>query len=84
MTRTAMMGVGLALGLAIGCAAARFVVPPVRAGTNPQKWEYSCFQEHTAESVVQDANKAGAEGWEMVVGSASSGRFLWCFKRALP
>ena len=84
MKKSAMMGIGLALGLAIGCAAAPFVVPPARAGTNPQKWEYMCFQDHDSESVAQSANKAGAEGWEMAVSSGAGGRFLWCFKRALP
>jgi hypothetical protein len=80
MTRTAMMGIGLALGLAIGCAAAPFVVPPARAGTNPQKWEYMCFQENERPVVAEKANKAGAEGWEMALNEGA----FWCFKRPLP
>ena len=77
-----MMGVGLALGLAIGCAAAPFVVPPARAGTNPQKWEYSCFDDFGAESVGSKANQMGAQGWEMA--AAAGGKSTWCFKRPLP
>jgi len=79
MTRSAMMGIGLALGLAIGCAAAPFVVPPVRAGTNPQKWEYMCDQETDEDVLVEKANKAGAQGWEMTISNGA----LFCYKRPL-
>ena len=38
----------LMLGIGIGCVAAtvaqNFVVPPARAGTNPMRWEYTCFK----------------------------------------
>jgi hypothetical protein len=76
------MGVGLALGLAIGCAAAPFVVPPVRAGTNPQKWEYMCTQDDTPDGVADKANKAGAQGWELVLSGGRSS-LIFCFKRPL-
>ena len=80
MNKSAMMGVGLALGLAIGCAAAPFVVPPARAGTNPQNWEYLCFQESYPDKIAEKANKAGAQGWEMILSNGS----LYCLKRPLP
>jgi hypothetical protein len=66
-----------------GCAAERLlVVPPARAGTSPQRWEYTCPYTSTnnASTVTETANKFGAEGWEWsgLVGSAV------CFKRPLP
>lgn len=89
----------LALLFVIGCAtggvAAQFVVPPVRAGTSPTRWEYQCV---TAESkddgTTSAANKLGAQGWELVstapagwsgteYGQRTYG-YLLCAKRALP
>jgi hypothetical protein len=65
-----------------GCAAERLlVVPPARAGTNPQRWEYACRGLPVeARPVEEAANKLGAEGWEMTGSSEST----WCFKRSLP
>jgi hypothetical protein len=63
-----------------GCAASRLIVPPARAGTTPQRWEYLCKKETGEERVATMANEAGQQGWEMV---GSSG-ITWCFKRALP
>jgi hypothetical protein len=64
-----------------GCAASRIlVVPPARAGTNPQRWEYACIAGGNAPFVSEVANKFGAEGFEM---SGASG-MTWCFKRPLP
>lgn len=80
--------VALLAGCIIGATASRLVVPPVRAGTNPQKWQYSCveitFEE--AERVTKVANRYGAAGWEMamVAGHGASRNDVWCFKRRLP
>jgi hypothetical protein len=65
-----------------GCAASRIlVVPPARAGTNPQRWEYFCKGEAFSDDAVSKmANRAGQEGWEM---SSAQGN-VWCFKRVLP
>jgi hypothetical protein len=68
-----------------GCAAERLlVVPPARAGTNPQRWEYFCRDEGTAGFVTKMANQAGQEGWELVAVGGGSLNDTWCFKRPLP
>jgi hypothetical protein len=69
------------------CAASRLIVPPARAGTNPQRWEYTCMS--GGEDFPRRANVFGEQGWEMaatvslVAGGTSSGE-TWCFKRPLP
>jgi hypothetical protein len=67
-----------------GCAASRLIVPPARAGTSPQRWEYTCpyVSHNDATAVAETANKFGAEGWEWsgVFGNAPA----VCFKRPLP
>jgi hypothetical protein len=64
-----------------GCAAERLlVVPPARAETNPQRWEYACFKYFDIGSTTEKANEFGAQGWEMV----SASNVPWCFKRPLP
>ena len=80
----------LMFGIGIGCVAAtvaqNFVVPPVRAGTNPTKWEYICH--HVKESSASKqapvaeakSNLLGAEGWELVANASAT----YCFKRPLP
>jgi hypothetical protein len=90
MNRRAIVGLFL-----VGCAAgavgtSTFVVPPVRAGTAPQKWEYLCKNfDNTArdgiEAATRSANIAGVQGWEMS-GMAGGGGTLMamCFKRPLP
>jgi hypothetical protein len=77
-----------------GCAAsqvaARYVVPPARADTAPQRWEYAC--QRATEDITPMANKFGAQGWEMVTaagagwgeGLAANHTMVWCFKRPLP
>jgi hypothetical protein len=75
-----------------GCAAERIlVVPPARAGTNPQaRWEYQC--ERAAKDITLMANTFGEQGWEMVAattgewteGMAHGQQMVWCFKRPLP
>jgi hypothetical protein len=65
-----------------GCAAERLlVVPPARAGTNPQRWEYACKDARGDENVTKMANEKGQQGWEL---SASGPYAAWCFKRPLP
>jgi hypothetical protein len=79
---------GLLAAFILGCAAtqiAPLVVPPVRAGTTPQKWEYSCKVAHQADEITAMANAFGAQGWELA-GSVASYTVAptWCFKRPLP
>jgi hypothetical protein len=69
-----------------GCLAshvASFVVPPVRAGTSPQRWEYTCIE--TRREYVAAMNSFGQQGWELTTGIAPTyGDATWCFKRPLP
>lgn len=91
MRRLWIMSV-LALGVGIGCVAAtvaqNFIVPPVRAGTDPVRWEYTCFKGYVwgsgpldPDDVLEKANPLGQQGWEMVSGDGAG---AYCFKRPLP
>ena len=88
MKKLSVSGLMLAAFL-VGCAAAMvaapLVVPPVRAGTSPTKWEYKCeLTDANAETTTALANKFGAEGWEIASGvAASNGWGTYCFKRPL-
>lgn len=84
------------LGCVSGGVAAQLVVPPVRAGTSPTRWEYACVSASTyGGRVTATANKLGAEGWELVSAAPASQAKGWgdnyntdaymlCAKRALP
>ncbi len=84
MRKGSIVALSVAAGVVIGCAVASspLIVPPVRAGTTPQKWEYLCFERHW-KKVHGEANKVGKHGWEMVGLSGTTG-ILACFKRPLP
>jgi hypothetical protein len=70
-------------GCATGGVASQVAVPPARAGTNPARWEYSCGS--LDESQLKGTmNKMGAEGWELVTGSATGPSHVFCFKRPMP
>jgi hypothetical protein len=80
-TKNTIATISLALvAFVFGCVTEALVVPPVRAGTNPTRWEYKCFDALNPE---ENANKLGAQGWELAAaeGGASG---TWCFKRPLP
>lgn len=51
------LALSLLFAFVLGCAAAQLVVPRVRAGTNPTRWEYACTPD------VREFKKLGAEGW---------------------
>jgi len=81
-------------GCATGGVAAQLVVPPVRAGTSPTRWEYQCLRARNGE-VTAAANQNGAAGWELVSvapahqdhewgNNYETDAFLLCAKRALP
>ena len=86
MKKLSVSGLVLAAFL-VGCAAAMvaapLVVPPVRAGTSPAKWEYNCVESKGSE-LTATANKFGAEGWDMVNHAtvSTSWRSI-CFRRPL-
>lgn len=74
------------LGIVVGCAAERVLsVPPARAGTSPQKWEYACREAFNMNENDENklANQFGQQGWELAaVGAANAS--VWCFKRPVP
>jgi hypothetical protein len=82
-TKNTIATVSLALvAFVFGCVTEALVVPPVRAGTNPTRWEYKCIDEGPGE-IEAAANKLGTQGWEISsVGGTDHHR--WCFKRPLP
>jgi hypothetical protein len=78
-----LLGVVFLLGCVVGGMSSQFVAPPVRAGTNPTRWEYYCIED--VEKLTERSDKLGAEGWEMATAAAIDGGhpyFVWCFKRA--
>jgi hypothetical protein len=70
-------------GCGAGVSAASFVVPPARAGTNPPRWEYQCFEENDPATVTAKANRLGSQGFELAAGAGWSASNTWCFKRPL-
>jgi hypothetical protein len=57
------------------------VVPPVRAGTNPTRFEYKWVKESSDASEAEKvSNQMGAQGWELVAVE----RPIYHFKRPLP
>lgn len=79
------LSVALILAMLIGCVAAQVIIPPVRAGSSPQRWEYLCgnivFEGMSGFKKI--AADAGREGWELVGVFGGSGD-AYCFKRPLP
>ena len=67
MKHNGIIAIVFVVGCATGGVAAQLVVPPVRAGTSPTRWEYQCAVADSDDSAVMPAlNKLGAEGWELV------------------
>jgi hypothetical protein len=64
-----------------GCVAHQLVViPPARAGTDVQRWEYLLIESSGVEEWKQQSAKAGREGWELVYGQ----NYATVYKRRLP
>jgi hypothetical protein len=83
------MVLGFVGSFLLGCAAtqvAPLIVPPARAGTSPQKWEYVCMGVGPDDEwKAEKANELGRSGWEMSGSLAHyGGGGTWCFKRPLP
>jgi hypothetical protein len=71
----------LSTGFAAGClvtSLTKSMVPPARAGTTPQRWEYFCHYD------TSGFNLLGKEGWELAAGATSGTVGTFCFKRPLP
>jgi hypothetical protein len=100
MTQRVWIAVIFLIGCTAGGVASQLAVPTIRAGTQPQRWEYLCAQSSPEASKLSTAlNNAGSSGWELVstvaahlenegVGPVSAGlqadSYVFCFKRALP
>jgi hypothetical protein len=52
------------------------IVPPGTA-----TWSYLCFSSSSAKDVMEKANRAGAQGWEMVSAGPGNGGTIWCFRQ---
>ena len=88
MKHNGIIAIVFIVGCATGGIAAQFVVPPVRAGTSPTRWEYQCARVGD-DAATSTLNKLGAQGWElasMALVGPSLGTFYYtvCAKRALP
>lgn len=90
MKQNGIIAIVFIVGCATGGVAAQLVVPPVRAGTSPTRWEYQCtIADSNDGEVVPALNQLGAEGWELVntAPHATGGyvrSYMLCAKRALP
>jgi hypothetical protein len=92
MKHQGIIAIVFVVGCATGGVAAQLVVPPVRAGTSPTRWEYQCARIGSpAADVTAAMNKLGAEGWELVSFAPEFihqafhvETYTLCAKRALP
>jgi FlaG/FlaF family flagellin (archaellin) len=68
-------------GVSSGYLATAKAAPP--AGV--PRWSYACVKANDASSAHEQANKLGAEGWELAAATLSGGvgiqQAIWCFKR---
>ena len=78
-----LMGLSLSVAFVAGCVAQSVMapIPPARAGADVQRWEYLCIDESGGEEVTEQANRAGAQGWELVAAGKNTRDISWCFKR---
>jgi len=83
MKRSVQLAVLFLVGCATGGVASRIAIPPARAGTSVQQWEYTCLKNADTSTM----NSAGREGWEMLSSMPVQGAggitndFWYCFKR---
>ena len=93
MKQRGFVAIIFVIGCATGSIASQIVVPPVRAGTNPTRWEYLCAK--TGGPLSTAMTEMGAQGWELVSafpsyldhkmgGSLEAEAITFCSKRALP
>lgn len=79
--RGLVIGLSVSVALIIGCATARFVVPPASAQTTT-RWRLHCVEAGNWEEGLAQGDALGAEGWEFVsVANAAGNDFLLCFKQ---
>jgi hypothetical protein len=76
------------VGCATGGVAAQLVVPPVRAGTSPTRWEYKCAEVEDVDDrggLTTPLDEFGDKGWELVslLKKQWLNMYLACAKRPL-
>jgi len=82
--RNFILGISVSIAFIVGALASPHIVPTASAATNPTKWGYKCFREISVSTVESKANKAGAEGWELVAAATpgvNNAPMNWCFKQ---
>jgi hypothetical protein len=92
MKQNGLVAIVFVVGCATSGVAAQLVVPPVRGGTAPMRWEYYCaLADASAAEVTVALNRLGAAGFELVSmaqKASSSGygstAYTLCTRRALP
>jgi hypothetical protein len=96
MKQSGVIGIVFIVGCVTGGVASQVVIPPVRAGTAPARWEYYCVRANGGGEVTATLNKMGAEGWDLAgvapahispVGAWSGSdveTYMFCAKRGLP
>ena len=73
----------------LGCFASHvartnFDVPPARAQSTAQRWEYVCAAASgVPEERAAALNLYGAQGWELATEATYPGESRYCFKRPL-
>ena len=78
----------------VGCLASfvaqDIIVPPLRAESNAQRWEYDCItadydmRGNLTPEFKGNLNEFGGQGWELVtVGNPAGNGGRYCFKRPL-
>ena len=79
-----LLGLGLLIGGAFGagCAAGAGGYGIRSAGAAASgEWAYFCFQATSADDIHVKANRAGAEGWDMVASANHEEGAVWCFRK---
>ena len=88
MKHNGIIAIVFIVGCATGGVVAQLVVPPVRAGTSPTRWEYQCAEAGFIPdgTLAANLNKLGAEGWELVSMEllGLNRMHVVCAKRPLP
>ncbi len=88
MKHSGIIAIVFVIGCATGGVAAQLVVPPVRAGTSPTRWEYKCAEVEDwpdRGGLTPILNNFGEEGWDIAsMQRYDSYRYMLCLKRPLP
>jgi hypothetical protein len=71
--------VGAAGGVSL--AEARTANAPATVQALPT-WAYLCVEGRSSREVMEKANYAGAQGWELVAAAPGEDASVWCFRQA--